>query len=805
MLNILLILKKIQLLIVFLAFNLFLSIPLYSQYVEVNNNLFNLINDGYYSKAITQIDKELYKNISIKEKIFLYHTKGDILKSAGDIEEACKYWKKSNNIRSKIYSKGDYHLAWNYALLSNYHYEKIEIPLTKIYADSCLELIKNLSIKEQKEIEIFKIWNILGQSLKQSYSNLTSAEKLKNYKLIRDYYFKSEKFIIKNSINEIYLAKTYHLIANSYFDNIHEFLKTNDKKGADPYFKNALKYYKKSISIWNKKNGEISPGKAGSYYLIGMLYTCFSKEVTPDDHIEASYYFDQSLKAFGIDEKKTNLNYLSSLPAKESILQCIRYYTQYELQNINVKNHTQKIEKIESLTKIAIKIWQFLYFESKSKNTNLILSTYNLIPYKESIELELIKMKYGKKWSIDKIFNANQFLKYYDLVKFKSEKRVDDIVSIKNIQNKLKKNEIFLDFIASQYDKCFVIEIRKNYTKLNEINYLIPFFIDSLKNSITEINYENFINQASKVHQLIFKNINLKSINRIIICPDVAINEIPFEALLYSDKNKYSNDYRKLDYLIHHTQIDYFLAPRYFIKPTLKINLNTAVFCPSYKNSNFSELPFSEKFALKTYKINGVKIFTGINATKKNLLSIKIPILHISGHGMIDTKNSVFSKLIMTNSSISIEDIYNWENSPEFVVINTCNSANGKIRSGDGIDGIIRAFHSNNTKASISNLWEVDDQTSNDLFYSFYNNLKENKSINNTLRTTKINCIKKATSSTLAAPYYWSGHKMIGEMEINTKKSMYNKQNFLIPGMILILFLMILFMFKKLLFKRNIF
>ena len=198
---------------------------------KINSTIQQSIVLGYYPKAIHQINTELKKKSnSVEQQIFLYKTKGDIYKSRGDLDECLKYWLISNKLRSKIYKKGDYHLAWNYALISNYHYEKIEIPLTKLYADSCLELIQNLSIEEQKEIEIFKIWNILGQSIKQSYSDLSSAEKLKSYELIREYYFKSEKFIQENSINQIYLAKTYHLIANSYFDNIHEFFKPKNKK-----------------------------------------------------------------------------------------------------------------------------------------------------------------------------------------------------------------------------------------------------------------------------------------------------------------------------------------------------------------------------------------------------------------------------------------------------------------------------------------------------------------------------------------------------------------------------------------------
>jgi CHAT domain-containing protein len=757
-----------------------------SEYLQINSNINNYILLGNYVKAENKINVQLQtKNNSNTQKIFLYKTLGDIYKSKGDLEEAYKFWIISNKLRSKLYKKRDYHLAWNYALISNYHYEKIEIPLTKIYADSCIQLIQNLTVAQQKEIEIFKIWNILGQSIKQSYSNLNSDEKIKKYENIRNYYKLSEKFILKNSINPICLANTYHLIANSYFDNIHEFYLKKDKKGADPYFKNALKYYMKSIHIWDSLNNKMSSGKATSYYLLGMLYTCFGKEIIPDYHVEASYYFDQSLKSFGVDIHQQNLDYLISLSRKESILQCIRYYTEFEFQNINSKNHNLKIQKIERLNKIAIKIWQLLYLDCKSNNTNLLLATYNLIPYKERIEIELLKRKFGENWSIDKIFEANQFLKYYDLTKFKQIKSLNAVINRKDIQIKLTSKEIFLDFISSQYDKNFVIEIRKENVKLIAIDKTVYFKKDSLKKSISEINFPNFTEHASDIYKLIFNVIDVSSLNKIIICPDGQINEIPFEALLYSKKNVQTKDFRKLDYLINHVQIDYTLAPRYLLLPQKGIEFKATIFCPSYNNSNFSELPFSEKFANDITKINGVIVFKGPKVTKQKFLSIKTPILHLSGHGMIDIKNTIFSQLLLTKSSVSTEDVYKWKKSPEFVVINTCNSSNGKTMIGDGVDGIIRAFHSNNTKVSISNLWEVDDQISNQLFYSFYSNITENQSVNRAFRSTKMNYIKKAASSNLAAPYYWAGHKIIGEMNVKTSSS--KMIYFIIYGLIILL------------------
>ncbi len=761
---------------------------------KINHNIKQTIYKGYYSKAINQINKELKKKSnSIKQQIFLYKTKGDIYRSRGDLDETLKYWLKSNKLRTKIYKKGDYHLAWNYALISSYHYDKIEVPLTKMYADSCLSLIQNLNLEQQKEIEIFKIWNILAQSIKQSIYDLPSIEKLQKYERIREYYFKSEKFILANNVDQIYLARTYHLIANSYFDNIHEFIKTKDKKGADFYFKNALLYYQKSIAIWEKYRS-IPHGKAGSYYLIGMMYSYFTKEIIPDKHLEASYYFEQSLKAFGIDKKKSNLNYLSSLPTKESVLQCIRYYTEYEIQNLNKENYKTKIQKIQDITQIAIKVWEYLYLESKSKNPNLLLSTYNLIPYKEKIEVELLKKQYSEKWSLEKIFEANQFLKYYDLSKFKNKKSLDSRLQIKNIQQKLKQNEVFLDLIASQYNNNYIIEITKNKSKLIELGPSIPFLIDSLKTAITEIDYTNFTSHSSKIYELLFSKIELKNKNRIIICPDGVFNYIPFEALLYSKKNKQLNDYRKLDYLIHHFQIDYVLAPRYFTEPITSINLKGSIFCPTYKKSDLSELPFSQKLASSLKKDDDFIIYKGKKANKETLLKVKTPLVHISGHGEIDTENSVFSTIVLTNSNLTTEDIYKWKKSPEFVVVNTCNSGNGKIRIGDGVDGIVRAFHTSTTKASISNLWAVDDKASNDLFSSFYANINENSSINVSLRTTKINCIKRATSPMLAAPYYWAGHKMIGEISFSNDYSIFK---------IILMIGLIIFIYFFLKFRKN--
>jgi hypothetical protein len=131
---------------------------------------------GKYNEGINWINKEKAKK---KNLALLNQYEGDFYKLKGDLEEALIHWKVSNRIRTKFYKKNDYHLAWNHALMSNYYFEKIETQLAKKYADSCSQLIKKLTYKQQEEIEIFKIWNILAQSNKLHVQiNLNGAEVL---------------------------------------------------------------------------------------------------------------------------------------------------------------------------------------------------------------------------------------------------------------------------------------------------------------------------------------------------------------------------------------------------------------------------------------------------------------------------------------------------------------------------------------------------------------------------------------------------------------------------------------------------
>lgn len=164
-------------------------------YFKNFDELFHVIQQhifhGEFDSAKVKLNHITNSKSRNKERVEAFHLLGYIYKQEGDIEQTLIYWQKSNEYRKKAYPN-DYQIAWNYALLSNYHYEKINTQLAVKYAISCLQLISGLTLIQQKEIKIFKIWNILGQSYKQTTDNLT-------VKQIEEKYKKAQAFIPDNS------------------------------------------------------------------------------------------------------------------------------------------------------------------------------------------------------------------------------------------------------------------------------------------------------------------------------------------------------------------------------------------------------------------------------------------------------------------------------------------------------------------------------------------------------------------------------------------------------------------------------
>ena len=627
-------------------------------------------------------------------------------------------------------------------------------------------MIQHLTLKQEREIEIFKIWNILAQSEKLYFANnLSGTEVLKKYNWIRGFYAKSKSFIVENKLPEYYLAKTYHLIGNSYHDNIHAYIEI--KAESDKILgarRNAMIYYSLANETWTNNYGLVHHERAKTLYLMGMVNLLFNEEILPNRLTISSNYFDQAIKAFGIDLNFVDENSLKRIPNKEDAIQCLRYKNVSLFAQVYENNKNSLIPTCEKISRQATKLWEITFSEFKSSNTNQLLGIYNLIPFKAVIEIETLKRKLNLPFSLERIFYANEKLKYYDFNKLPSTKNTTDI-SIKSLQKKLKKGELFLDFLSNQQNNYFLLAISHSNVSLIKLNDSIPEYIIDLKKSIIEMDFNNYVKFGTKTYKAIFNDLDLKNYKKIIICPEGNVNDLVFEALLPSSKNSNLADYRKLDYLVKHFQLQYTLSSSIYLKKNESIPLNIVAFAPFNPNRKYAALPFSTQLMDKLSDLNQL-VYKNETATANNFLKTKSSILHFSGHGSIDEQSPTLSSLVFSDRTLNLAEIPLVQN-PKLVVLNACNSSNGKIIQGDGVNGFVRAFHAAGADVTIANLWEVDDKVSNELFSKFYGALKHKRHISKLMQQTKIEHINGCSQSELAAPYYWAGHRVMGDGEIS--------------------------------------
>jgi hypothetical protein len=708
----------------------------------------SLIQNGHYSQVKTEITLEL-KDKSPKDKAILYQLQGDVLKLEGDLDEAYKYWKLSNKYRSKVYKKDDYHLAWNYALLSNYYYEKIEPKLAVAYADSCERLIRGLDKIRQKEIKIFKLWNILGQSYKLGLTGLKASDRLKRYENIRAYYYKSLELIRTEKLSPYYEAKTLHLLGNSYVDNVFEFVSENDQ--IDFFKTQAENYFKQADEVW-KSNISYKYERAKTLYVNALVLSILPKEAFPHALDQSIKLFEASVKVFGLK------NNLSIIPNKHDALQCLWLYKSALYEKIRRTNNSLYIHELEKLNRTSIELWKTVYENFKTKNLNQILSIYGLVPYQDVITIENLKRKFKKNCSIDKVFEANQMLKYYDINRFSKNTQEKRIVKLKEVQNQLGDNECFVDFIS---DHLFLF-VTKEKANLVELDPQFHKKLDVLNTSIIERDYDRFCTMSREFYTTLFGSQNLDKISHIHISPAQRFNNLPFEALLRSNRGIDSKKYSKLDYLIRSKQISYYLSASYLVRKPNEYSFTGTALAPRSRTA--TELPFSEKLVHELHDDHYFHHMDGRKINKSLLFSNKETIFHFSGHGIIDPENPALSKLDFGKDFLSLEEVYLLTQAPPFMILNACNSQNGKTNIGDGVNGFARAFHAIGTQASISNLWEVDDEASNVLFKQFYTNLSEGKGIQSSLRDVQLAFIKREDG--FGAPYYWAGHRLVGEISI---------------------------------------
>lgn len=97
---------------------------------------------------------------------------------------------------------------------------------------------------------------------------------------------------------------------------------------------------------------------------------------------------------------------------------------------------------------------------------------------------------------------------------------------------------------------------------------------------------------------------------------------------------------------------------------------------------------------------------------------------------------------------------------PRLAVLSGCETAGGRVLSGEGVLGLTGAFLSAGARATVVALWPVDDVATERLMRSFYRELAEGRTVAGALRRAQA---ALAASPETADPFYWAGFVVVGD------------------------------------------
>jgi CHAT domain-containing protein len=286
----------------------------------------------------------------------------------------------------------------------------------------------------------------------------------------------------------------------------------------------------------------------------------------------------------------------------------------------------------------------------------------------------------------------------------------------------------------------------------------------------------------------------LKKANCLVIVPDGALFELPFEVLL-TDEPSAGAAWGDLPYLARRQSITYApsastylaLRGRPYLGGKNRKGLTDLV---AMGDPDYSLLrPLSQRRAplqplpntraevtsiaamLKDEKDKNVDVYVGREANeavaKARLREHPCRVVHFATHGIVDRAEPAASSIVLCPDPAGTEDGYlrtlEVLSSPidvGLVVLSACESGRGEIGRGEGVVGFGRAFLAAGARNIVASLWAVSDESTAILMQAFYEGMiSKRQPVGRALNEARLALLRDPR---YAHPYYWSPFVAMG-------------------------------------------
>ena len=249
----------------------------------------------------------------------------------------------------------------------------------------------------------------------------------------------------------------------------------------------------------------------------------------------------------------------------------------------------------------------------------------------------------------------------------------------------------------------------------------------------------------------------------LIIVPHDVLHYLPFHALVGSDGH----------YLIEKYPIYYLSSASLlqFVKEKKKtggekvLAFGNPDLGDPEKNLEYAELEAEEVKA--AYPESSVYVRKEATEEKSKTLSANRDILHFATHAQLNEEDPLSSAVLLAKGGkedgrLEVREIFGMDLKANLVVLSGCDTALGKLSTGDELVGLTRAFIYAGTPSVVASLWSVDDSSTAHLMASFYRNLKTMSKVE-ALRQAQLELISGEGHSDLLARRGVGGIGKLGE------------------------------------------
>lgn len=322
------------------------------------------------------------------------------------------------------------------------------------------------------------------------------------------------------------------------------------------------------------------------------------------------------------------------------------------------------------------------------------------------------------------------------------------------------KEQLYL--LAISKDDIQVIQLGNTSSLSTKLSDLLPYIRD--KQSFAK-DPGHFFDLAHQMYQAL----GLESLlaqqkgKKLLVIADGPLHYLPFETLITTSQR--TKQTRLPDYLLVHHPIAY--------------HYTTATVLPSQNE----RVKNGKLLAIFPQFLQGERGLAALNYGKEETGNIRphqrltyhqaslaeflqnagaYPYLHLSTHAEANPELAV-PRIELIDSTLFLPEIYALNLQTDLVVLSACETGTGKLESGEGIMSLARAFSFAGVSSLVSSLWQVNEQSTAQLFATFYNELDQGKNKSTALQAAKLNYLQNADSDLAMAPYYWAGFVFYGQ------------------------------------------